>query len=81
MNVELSVEFLAGESEVLGENLPPLRPSQIPHDLSRARSLTAAVGSRRLTALCYGTAHAVLLIDLVLCYHDFISYEYCRVLS
>jgi hypothetical protein len=42
---------LAGETDVLGENLPPvlLYPPQIPHDLSRARTQAAAVGSRRLT--------------------------------
>jgi hypothetical protein len=43
--VEHSVEFLAEETEVLGENLPT---SHI--DMSRARTRTAAVGSRRLTA-------------------------------
>jgi hypothetical protein len=40
---------LAGEIEVLGENLP-LCPPQMPHDLTRDRSRAAAVGSRRLTA-------------------------------
>jgi hypothetical protein len=51
--VEQLVELrLARETEVLGENLPPvpLRPPQIPHDLTRARTRAAAVGSRRLTA-------------------------------
>jgi hypothetical protein len=54
LSVEQSVEWeLVGETEVLGENLPtvPLCPTQIPHDLTWARTWdTAAVGSRRLTA-------------------------------
>jgi hypothetical protein len=45
MIVKQSVECLAGETAVLGENMP-LCPPQIPHDLTRA----AEVGSRRLTA-------------------------------
>jgi hypothetical protein len=50
MNVEQSVEGeLAGETEVLGENVPQCQP-QIPHDLTWARTRAAAVGSRRLTA-------------------------------
>jgi hypothetical protein len=36
---------LAGETEVVGENLP-----QIPHDLTWAWTRDAAVGSRQLTA-------------------------------
>jgi hypothetical protein len=42
---------LAGETEVLGENLPQchfVKP-QIPHDLAWALTLAAALGSRRLT--------------------------------
>jgi hypothetical protein len=51
MIVEQSVECeLAGETEVIGENLP-LCPPQIPHALTRARTQAAAVGS-----LSYGTA-------------------------
>jgi hypothetical protein len=44
---EESVECeLAGETEVLGENLPiSLRPPQIPHDLTRIRTGATAVGS------------------------------------
>jgi hypothetical protein len=42
---------LAGETEVLGENLPQrLCPPQIPLDQTRARTRAAAVGSQRLTA-------------------------------
>jgi hypothetical protein len=57
--VEKLVEWrLAGETEVLGENLPqrtlsapaPLCPPQIPHDETQARTRAAAVGSQRLTA-------------------------------
>jgi hypothetical protein len=51
--VEQLVEWrLAGETEVLGENLPPtpLCPPQIPHNQTRARTRAAAVGSQRLTA-------------------------------
>jgi hypothetical protein len=46
MIVEQSVECeLAGETEVLGENLPPvpLCPPQISHDLTWARTQPAAV--------------------------------------
>jgi hypothetical protein len=44
MNVEQLVEFeLAGETEVLCA-------PQIPHDLTRAPTLAAAVGGRQLTA-------------------------------
>jgi hypothetical protein len=44
-----SVEWeLAGETEVLGENIAP--PPQFPQDLSRTRTRDAAVGSQRLTA-------------------------------
>jgi hypothetical protein len=53
MIVQQSVESeLAGETEVLKENPAPvsLCLPQIPHDLIRVRTLTAALGSRRLTA-------------------------------
>jgi hypothetical protein len=53
MNVEQSVEWeLAGEIEVLRENLPPLPlcPAQIQQDLTWTRSRAAAVRSRQLTA-------------------------------
>jgi hypothetical protein len=51
MIMEKSVEWLAGETEVLGENLPPvpLCPPQTPH-AARTRTRAAAVGSQRLTA-------------------------------
>jgi hypothetical protein len=51
MSVEQSVEYLAGETVVLGENMarvPPHQP-QIPYDLARALTRAAAVRSRRLT--------------------------------
>jgi hypothetical protein len=54
MIVEQSVECeLAGATEVLRENLPPmpLCPSEIPHDLNRIRTRAAAVGSRYLYSL------------------------------
>jgi hypothetical protein len=53
MIVEQLVEWrLSGETEVLGENLPQLHfvHHKIPHDQTRARTRTAAVGSQRLTA-------------------------------
>jgi hypothetical protein len=34
----------------------PLRPPQIPHDLTLTRTWAAGVGSQRLTVLSYGTA-------------------------
>jgi hypothetical protein len=40
----------------------PLGPPQIPHDLTRARTRTAAVGSRRLTALAMARPCGILLI-------------------
>jgi hypothetical protein len=51
MNVEQSVDCLAGKTEVFGENLPPvpLCPPQIPNDLTGTRTRGAAVGSQRLT--------------------------------
>jgi hypothetical protein len=40
--------ILAGETEVIGDNLP-LCPSQIPHEMTRDGTWSATVGSRRLT--------------------------------
>jgi hypothetical protein len=40
---------LAGETEVLGENLPQHHFVQIPHDLTWDWTRAAEVGSRRLT--------------------------------
>jgi hypothetical protein len=49
MNVQQPREWeLAGETEVLGENLPLCLP-QIPHDLTSVRTRAYAVESRRLT--------------------------------
>jgi hypothetical protein len=52
MSAKQSVEWeLAGETEVLGENLPQWHfVHHNPHDLTWARTRAAAVGSRRLTA-------------------------------
>jgi hypothetical protein len=53
MNVEQSVERdLAGETEVLGENLPQCHfvHHKSHYDLNWARTRAAAVGSQRLTA-------------------------------
>jgi hypothetical protein len=53
MMMEKLVEYwLAGETEVLGENLPQCRfVHHQPHMLARTRTRAAAVGSQRLTAL------------------------------
>jgi hypothetical protein len=50
--VNLVESSLAGEIEVLGENLPavPLCPPQIPLDQTWARTRAAVVGSQQLTA-------------------------------
>jgi hypothetical protein len=51
MMMEKLVEWLAGETEVLGERPAPvpLCPPQNPH-AARTRTRAAAVGSQRLTA-------------------------------
>jgi hypothetical protein len=51
MSVAQPVECLAGGTEVLGENLSPVRlcPPQILHNLTGARTRAAAVGSQGLT--------------------------------
>jgi hypothetical protein len=50
--MEQSVKCLAGETEILGENLLKCRivHHKIPHYLTRDRTRAAAVGNRRLTA-------------------------------
>jgi hypothetical protein len=60
ISVEQSVEWeLAGEAEVLGENLPvSLCPPQIPHDLTGART-RAAAGEPATISLSCGTAKLI----------------------
>jgi hypothetical protein len=51
MNVEQSLEWeLAGETEVLGENLPQCHFIHHKSPITWARTLNPEVGSRRLTA-------------------------------
>jgi hypothetical protein len=51
MIMDKLVEWLAGETEVLGENLPQCRfVHHKPHMPARSRTRAAAVGSQRLTA-------------------------------
>jgi hypothetical protein len=51
MIMEKSVEWLAGETEVLGENLPQGRfVHHKPPHAARTRTRATAVGSQRLTA-------------------------------
>jgi hypothetical protein len=51
MNIEQLVEWRFGGMAELGENLPSVKfyPPQIPFDLTRYRTWTAAVRSRPLT--------------------------------
>jgi hypothetical protein len=66
MSVGQSVEWeLAGETEVLGENMSQYNffPPQIPHNLTRARTRVALVGSRRITALPMAQTLSDLLKD------------------
>jgi hypothetical protein len=66
MSVEQSVEWLARETEVLAESLPPvpLCPSQIPHDLSRVWTRAATVVSQRLTAWAMALPLVVMCISV-----------------
>jgi hypothetical protein len=52
INVEQSVECLAGEAEVLGENFPQCRfvHHKSHYDLTQARTQATTVGSRLLSA-------------------------------
>jgi hypothetical protein len=53
--MEKLVEWLAGETEVLGENLPQCRfVHHNPHIPARTRTRATAVGSQRLTAWATG---------------------------
>jgi hypothetical protein len=61
MIMEKSVEWLVGETEALGENLPQCRfPPQTPH-AARTRTRAAAVGSQRLTA---ELRHGLSVVDI-----------------
>jgi hypothetical protein len=59
---------LAGETEVLGENLPPrpLCPPQIPLDQTRDWTRATAVGSQRLTASAMAWPLSMLLLMIVI---------------
>jgi hypothetical protein len=50
MVMDKSVEWLAGETEVLGENLPSAALSTTNPHAARTRTRATAVGSQRLTA-------------------------------
>jgi hypothetical protein len=54
MSVEEYMEFLAGETEVLGRKSPPLPlcPPQIPHELTRAAELERVVSQFQRSFLC-----------------------------
>jgi hypothetical protein len=63
MMMEKLVEWLAGETEVLGENLPQYRfVHHKPHMFSRVRTRAAAVGSQRLIA--WATAQSYISVNL-----------------
>jgi hypothetical protein len=59
MSVEQLMKSVAGEAELLGQNLPQ-GPPQIPHDLTQAQTWAVAVGRQGLTA----GAMAVLLAPI-----------------
>jgi hypothetical protein len=56
VRMENLVEWMAGETEVLGENLPHC-PPQIPLDQTRDWTRAAAMGSQRLTASVMARPH------------------------
>jgi hypothetical protein len=55
---------IAGENEVLGENLPQrhLVPPQIPHDQVRFRTPDRSGGKPATNRLSYGAAHYIWLL-------------------
>jgi hypothetical protein len=68
MMMEKLVEWLAGETEVLGENLPQWRFVQHkPHMPARTRTWAAAVGSQRLTAWAMAQPYGLGLLLSVFC--------------
>jgi hypothetical protein len=66
---------IAGETEVLGENLPQRHfvPPQIPHDQVRFRTLDCSGGKPATNRLSYGVAFATINNHLPIVVQSYIS--------
>jgi hypothetical protein len=72
---------IAGETEVLGENLPQCHfvPPQIPHDYVRFRTPDRSVGKPATNRLSYGAAKMKFTLGYGVMYFIFICFEKTRV--
>jgi hypothetical protein len=74
---------IAGETEVLGENLPQhhLVPPQIPHDQVRFRTPDRSGGKPATNRLSYGAALPVLIVSRPFSLRKFPGAHFCQWLS